>query len=153
VNHRLDGAAAAGPRARTSALGKCHVARAIANAADGKAVPPAERNENPPSGKRADVASSTDESKLGCHDVQAAFRQRPPISPLSPSAHWKSASSAQTLPVFPCLQLIPAIRFIPKKSKVPILEVPMSGNDLPLGVATSHTRPTLRRWQINCGLS
>jgi hypothetical protein len=152
VNHPLDDVGAAGPRARTSALGKCHVARAIANAVGGKAAPPAELNGKLRGGKRVDVVSPTAGSKLLGVDATDS-RGRETAHPLSPSAPWKFAPSAQTLPVVPCLQLIPAIRFIPKKSKVPILAVPMSGNDLPLGVATSHTRPTHRRWQINCGLS
>jgi hypothetical protein len=44
------------------------------------------------------------------------------------------------LPVLPCLQLIPAILFIAKKAKVPILTVPIFGNDLPLGAAAVQRR-------------
>jgi hypothetical protein len=62
-------------------------------------------------------------------------------SPIGGNSHTSSAFPpstapvAQSLPLLPCLQLIPAILFVAKKSKVPILTVPIFRNDLPLGAA------------------
>jgi hypothetical protein len=40
---------------------------------------------------------------------------------------WKTFPIGETWPVFPCASLIPLVAFMPKKSKVAILTVPMLG--------------------------
>jgi len=47
---------------------------------------------------------------------------------------WQTLPVAQNLPVLLVVTLLLNVPFVPKKSKVRILAVPMFGNDLPVGL-------------------
>jgi hypothetical protein len=50
---------------------------------------------------------------------------------------WQTLPTAQSLRLFCCLQVNPTVLFISKKSKVPILPVPIFANDLTVGAAST----------------
>jgi hypothetical protein len=47
---------------------------------------------------------------------------------------WKTVRTRQTLRLTPRAPVVPLLRFVAKKCKVPILTIPISWNDLTIGL-------------------